>query len=137
MTLSERFAQAVAALSREPYAWVFVPKSAGGFSASIFELPGCVAQGESLEEAHSNLTAVAILWLETALRQQIPVPPPLQRADLVALHRAHDALISRTTACPECELLIERFRAVLHALSIGLAEQGADSPAPEEKGEQS
>ena len=35
----------------------------GGYWAEIPALPGCVTQGESLDEIHANLKETAELWL--------------------------------------------------------------------------
>lgn len=39
---------------------------AGGFSAEIPALPGCLTQGETLEETIANLREAAQGWLQTA-----------------------------------------------------------------------
>jgi len=38
----------------------------GGFSAEIPALPGCVTQGDTLEELKANLIEAAEGWLEAA-----------------------------------------------------------------------
>jgi predicted RNase H-like HicB family nuclease len=38
----------------------------GGYSAEIPALPGCVTQGDTLEELKANLIKVGEGWLETA-----------------------------------------------------------------------
>lgn len=47
----------VAVIQREPD---------GGYSAEIPALPGCVTEGDTLEELKTNLKEAAELWLETA-----------------------------------------------------------------------
>ena len=42
------------------------PEAVGGYSVSIPALPGCHSQGESLEEALTNIREAAELWLEVA-----------------------------------------------------------------------
>jgi predicted RNase H-like HicB family nuclease len=37
-----------------------------GFWAEVPALPGCMTQGETMEELKSNLQEVVELWLETA-----------------------------------------------------------------------
>lgn len=46
------------------------------FLAEVPELPGCMADGETYEEALSNAQVVIGEWLETArrLKRKIPVP---------------------------------------------------------------
>ena len=36
----------------------------GGFWAEVPALPGCVTQGETMEELHANLREAVELWLE-------------------------------------------------------------------------
>lgn len=47
-----------------------------GFHAEIPEFPGCFAQGNTLEEAYSNLEKAAESWIETCLSQGQEVPEP-------------------------------------------------------------
>jgi predicted RNase H-like HicB family nuclease len=42
------------------------PESSGGYSVSVPALSGCFSQGETLEEALSNIREAAELWLEVA-----------------------------------------------------------------------
>ena len=42
------------------------PRTLGGYSASVPELPGCYYEGETLSEALSNIQEAAQLWLEVA-----------------------------------------------------------------------
>lgn len=47
------------------YVAVFEPdKQAGGFTVSIPALPGCVSEGDSFEEAQTNIAEAARLYLE-------------------------------------------------------------------------
>jgi antitoxin HicB len=48
----------------------------GGFVAEIEDLPGCLAQGETLEEAYHEIEIARKLWLETTYEdgQDIPFP---------------------------------------------------------------
>ena len=48
----------------------------GGFVAEIEDLPGCYAQGETLEEAYNEIEIARKLWLETTFEdgQDIPLP---------------------------------------------------------------
>ena len=42
------------------------PEPSGGYSVSVPALSGCISQGETLEEALSNIREAAELWLEVA-----------------------------------------------------------------------
>ncbi len=46
------------------------------FVADIPELPGCMAHGESHEEALAQAQAAIGYWLEAAVRIGRPIPPP-------------------------------------------------------------
>ncbi len=62
---------------RAPYSRVLVPDDeTGTYTAKIAEFPGCVAQGESPEEAYRNLEAAAESWIDELLGmgQQVPEP---------------------------------------------------------------
>ncbi len=48
------------------YPIVMYPCDEGGYVAEIPALPGCLAQGETLIEALSELETVTALWIETA-----------------------------------------------------------------------
>lgn len=61
---------------RLPYARILIPAEEGGFSAEILEFPGCIAEGDTAEEAIRNLESVAASWIEAALEQGQEVPPP-------------------------------------------------------------
>ena len=47
------------------YLAVFQEEKNGGFSVWIPELPGCASQGDSFEEALSNIKEATELYLET------------------------------------------------------------------------
>lgn len=47
-----------------------------GFHAQILEFPGCYAQGDTLEEAYSNLGKAAESWIDTSLAQGHEIPEP-------------------------------------------------------------
>jgi antitoxin HicB len=53
------------------------PYGDGSYFARILELPGCVAEGESLEETMKNIEQAKEAWLEVALEEgeEIPLPP--------------------------------------------------------------
>jgi antitoxin HicB len=48
----------------------------GGYVASLRDLPGCVTQGESIEETLQHLEEAKHLWLETALELKMVIPLP-------------------------------------------------------------
>lgn len=49
----------------------------GGYVAEVKELPGCLSQGESLEEVMENIEEARQLWIEIAYesgKREIPLP---------------------------------------------------------------
>ena len=51
-------------------------KEDGAYLAAIEELPGCVADGSTPEEALSNVRVIAQEWIETAKAEKRPIPRP-------------------------------------------------------------
>ena len=47
----------------------------GGFVAEVPSLPGCVSQGETRQQAIENIREAIDLWIKTAKRMKIKVPP--------------------------------------------------------------
>lgn len=62
---------------RKPYARRLVPDENGGFVASIHEFPGCIAEGETSDEALKRLEEAATAWLESAMTAGYPVRDPV------------------------------------------------------------
>ena len=46
----------------------------GGYVAQIKDLPGCLTQGETLEETVSNINEARELWIETAYEAGDNIP---------------------------------------------------------------
>lgn len=66
---------------KKPYARVLTPdEEYGGYTAEILEFPGCVTEGDTADEALSNLEEAAEGWIEAALsaNQRIPEPSDSQ-----------------------------------------------------------
>ena len=61
----------------KPYARHLVPDEAGGYVASIQEFPGCVADGNTAEEAIANLNHAAASWIEAALSTGYEIRDPV------------------------------------------------------------
>ncbi len=58
------------------YPVILYPASEGGYVAQIKDLPGCLTQGETLDEAIANIQEARELWIETAYEagDEIPLP---------------------------------------------------------------
>ena len=48
----------------------------GGYAAIVPDLPGCMSDGETPEEAIVNVRDAIIAWMEAAVDVGHPVPPP-------------------------------------------------------------
>ena len=59
-----------------PYKVVLYPAKEGGFVVEIPDLPGCITQGDELDEAYHMLEDAKKAWIETALEEGIEIPEP-------------------------------------------------------------
>lgn len=55
-------------------------KDGGGFVAGVPDLPGCLSDGETPQEALENAYDAILCWIEAAHELGRPVPAPTQRA---------------------------------------------------------
>lgn len=66
---------------RKPYTRCFVrDEKSGRYTAYIREFPGCITEGETMDDANFNLTDAAMSWLEVLIGQGLKVPPPNEHA---------------------------------------------------------
>lgn len=57
------------------YPMSIYPEDDGGYTAIIPDLPGCMSQGETLEEALENINEARELWIETVYySEKKPIP---------------------------------------------------------------
>lgn len=49
------------------------------FVAEVTELPGCMADGNTYQEALSNAEQIIDEWIETAIKLSRPIPQPKGR----------------------------------------------------------
>ncbi len=61
------------------------PEEGGGFVALVPDLPGCMADGETREEAAREVASAIAEWLEEAARLGRSVPSP-SKAVVLADH---------------------------------------------------
>lgn len=67
---------------------VVVEKSENGFGAFVPDLPGCVAVGESRDEAIELIREAIELHIESLREHGETIPPPLATAETVIIHTA-------------------------------------------------
>jgi antitoxin HicB len=58
------------------YPITLYPEPEGGYTVMIKDLPGCISEGETLEEAVENIKDAKESWLETAWEFQDNIPLP-------------------------------------------------------------
>jgi len=58
-----------------PYVRMIIPNTEeGGYLAEVLELPGCITDGDTLEEAYGNLQDAMAGWIEASLENGRPIP---------------------------------------------------------------
>ena len=58
------------------YPVTLYPEDEGGFTVKIFDLPGCLSQGGTVEEAFERIAEARELWIESAYENGDPIPMP-------------------------------------------------------------
>jgi antitoxin HicB len=58
------------------YPITLYPDPEGGYVAQIKDLPGCLTQGETVEETMANINEARELWIETAYEAGDDIPLP-------------------------------------------------------------
>lgn len=64
-----------------PYSRLLTPDPQGGFTGEIREFPGCVAEGETADEAYAALEAAARDWIAAAIVNHFPILPPVEEPE--------------------------------------------------------
>lgn len=68
------------------YSYRLTVEEDGGFVAEHPDLPGCISQGETAEEARRNLDEARELWLESRRENGLPKPKPLSTRHSGVIH---------------------------------------------------
>ena len=58
------------------YPFVIYPAEEGGYVAEIEELPGCITQGETLDEVARRIEDARRGWIEVAYEDGMEIPLP-------------------------------------------------------------
>jgi len=63
---------------------ILIPDETGGFTVEVPSLPGCITEGDTIEEAKANAREAIELWIDDAIEhgEEIPddVPAEIQIA---------------------------------------------------------
>lgn len=83
-----------------PYQMIFHPDPEGGYVVEYPELPGCLTQGETLEDAHAMAQDAKKTWLLDAISHGEAIPEPIDedysgRILLRAPKSLHKELVER------------------------------------------
>jgi predicted RNase H-like HicB family nuclease len=61
---------------------ILIPDETGGYVVEVPSLPGCFSEGDTIDEALTNIKEAIELWIEEAIEEgeEIPedVPAPIQ-----------------------------------------------------------
>lgn len=97
----------------------------GGYFARIPDLPGCMAQGETIDETLKSLEGAKSAWIEVRLEDGLDIPPPREVVDEYSgkfLLRVPKSL-HRELATRAREEGTSLNQYALHLLSLGLGIQ--------------
>lgn len=75
--MNEEISKETEEILKKTYARRLVPDETGGYVASIQEFPGCVAEGDTPEEAIQNLDKAAASWVQVALSNGYEIRDPV------------------------------------------------------------
>ncbi len=62
---------------------IVIEKAKGNYSAYVPDLPGCVATGQTGDEAEKNLHEAILFHIEGLLEDGLPVPEPSTRCEYI------------------------------------------------------
>ena len=59
---------------KQQFEAIFIPQKGGGFTAEVVDLPGCVSEGETLDEAERNIRKAIGVYLDVLEKRGVPLP---------------------------------------------------------------
>lgn len=71
------------------YTVLFTKEQEGGYSVSVPDLPGCLSQGDTFEEAETNIKEAIELYLEDADPELYHVTPDQSRQQFTRFVQVH------------------------------------------------
>lgn len=104
---------------KDNYSRRLIPEEEGGYSASIMEFPGLVAEGDSADEALQNLDSAAESWIVAHLASGESVRPPV---DFVGVSGKIALRIPRGLHKQVCELAEMEDASINQILTSAIAE---------------
>ena len=70
------------AMRKRRYTVVFEPQPEGGYTVTVPALPGCITEGDTLEEARRMAADAIQCFCESLLKDGLPLPPDIRRPPL-------------------------------------------------------
>ena len=64
------------------YTVIFEPAEEGGYVVTVPALPGCITEGDTLEEARANAKEAIECYLESLLKDGEPIPEDIKAEPL-------------------------------------------------------
>ena len=74
MNISE---EEISAILARPYVRSLLPDADGGYTVTVREFPGCIAEGDTAEDALRNFDAAAVSWIEAAMAGGVAIAEPI------------------------------------------------------------
>lgn len=68
----------ICAVLARPYVRNLLPDGDGGYTVTVQEFPGCVAEGDTAEDALRNFDAAAASWIEAAVTSGLAIAEPVE-----------------------------------------------------------
>lgn len=68
----------ISAVLARPYTRNLLPDADGGYTVTVREFPGCIAEGDTAEDALRNFDAAATSWIEAALTSGLAIAEPVE-----------------------------------------------------------
>lgn len=57
----------------------------GGYTVEVPSLPGCISEGDTIEEALTNIQEAIALWIEVTQERGEPIPEDKLNAQIMVL----------------------------------------------------
>ncbi len=65
---------------------IIIEKTTHNYSAYVPDVPGCVATGNTKDEARQNVVDALELHIEGLIEDGLPIPAPQSEADYIVAH---------------------------------------------------
>lgn len=91
----------------------------GGFVVTVPELPGCISQGDTVEEAYQMIRDAMAAWISSALEHGEPVPEPSDYSGRILVRVSRSLHRELVLAANEEGVSLNQFISIQLAKAIG------------------